>query len=199
MVTNSKIIQDQKKNHLAVLIVVILLIVTAAIFLSQAKTYAPVNQGSQIVNAPIAPTNDPNLWMKLESNNRSTQIAQSDKVILALTASSSGHDIVGYDALINYDPSFFDVVSIQSSSPDFQVVPFKKKGTISITGSKSPSVTSQTVFINQSLLTVVLSPKRKGTTTISLVPVSGPETTKMVDASSKLLTPQLTPITLAIY
>ncbi len=191
--------QTTKKNMNRALIFLAISIVVLGVVIYTAQSRGYFSSTQRMPAPTSVPPVEDNLWMKLTSTTGATQFAQTDQVSLQVSASSSMHDIVGYDALISFDPEFFDIVSTKTLNTNFEVVPFNKTGMISITGTKIPSYSGQLMLNGDNLLSITLKPKKKGTTTVSIQSMAGPERTKMVDTSSAVLLPQLSPITVAIY
>lgn len=156
------------------------------------------NAGGVITTTYLSPTPNPNIKMMLVGAGAG-QYPMTSNITVTLTGSSDNKDIVGYDALVKYDPAFLDVVSVTSANPSFQISTFRKTNGLSITGTKSLSVKTSTVFQSSTLVTVVFKPKSRGNTMVSVVSNEGKESSKFIDTSSTILVPQVEPITLAIY
>jgi len=128
-------------------------------------------------------------WIEMRAD--STSVSVGDTVKVTMYGFSGGKDITGYDALIGIDPEVYEVLSIESVAPGFQIFKFDKGMYYSITGIKDVHMTDATVFDNTALLTITLKPKKKGENIVTILTSKDKERTKFVDKNVEVLTPQI--------
>jgi hypothetical protein len=121
------------------------------------------------------------------------------EVAVFVTGDSQGKDVVGYDILLTYDPNILSVPVVTSSDTSFQVTSFtKKKGFVSITGTKTANNQSTNVFKNTQLVKLVFNATKKGTVNVAIKQQVNKEQTKFVDATFQHLYPQVGLVTLEV-
>lgn len=128
-------------------------------------------------------------WIEVRSDKESASIGET--VTVTMYGFSGGKDITGYDALIGIDPEAFEVISLESATPGFQIFKFDKGMYYSVTGIKDVQMKDATVFDDTALLTVMLKPKKTGENVVTILTSKDNEKTKFVDKDVQVLTPQI--------
>lgn len=128
-------------------------------------------------------------WIEARADKES--VAVGEEVTVTLYGFSGGKDITGYDVLIGIDPEMFEVVSIETASPVFQIFQFDKGLYYSVTGIKDVQVQDATIFDDTALVNVVLKAKQKGENVVTILTSKDKEQTKFVDNDVQVLTPQI--------
>jgi len=128
-------------------------------------------------------------WIEVRSDKESASIGET--VTVTMYGFSGGKDITGYDALIGIDPEAFEVISLESATPGFQIFKFDRGMYYSVTGIKDVQMKDATVFDDTALLTVVLKPKKTGENVVTILTSKDNEKTKFVDKDVNVLTPQI--------
>lgn len=107
--------------------------------------------------------------------------------IVSVNANSKESDIIGYDVVLQYDPTVLEFVSTNSMVSDFQI--FNRVGidTISVTGTKAVQAKQKTVFNGTGIVSFTFKPKKTTTTEIMLQGVRGKLKSKLVDVNVKSL------------
>ena len=129
-------------------------------------------------------------WIDIVAENPGKIYTKSDTITLYIDVFSGGQDITGYDALLAFDRTFFDLVEVTSALPNFQIFQFDNKTHLSITGIKDVNDRSQSIFENTHLLKLTLKPKKKGTSKVGIVVAAGREVTQLVDVNVLVIKPQ---------
>jgi len=128
-------------------------------------------------------------WIEVRSDKESAAIG--DTLTVTMYGFSGGKDITGYDALIGIDPEAFEVISLESAMPGFQIFKFDKGMYHSVTGIKDVQMKDATVFDDSALLTIKLKPKKIGQNVVTILTSKDNEQTKFVDKDVHVLTPQI--------
>ena len=127
-----------------------------------------------------------------------TSVTLNTPVTVVLKADSNGKSIVGYDLVLQYDPSSLEVASASSMLPDFTVYHLKSADHYSLTATKKIASTDPSVFNQTEVLKLVVTPKKAGSLTLNLVAALGNEKTQMVDGTTKVIYPAVNEITLEV-
>lgn len=100
-------------------------------------------------------------------------------------ADSKNADIIGYDAIVQYDPRAMEFVSVTSAIADFDI--FRRIGTNSatVTGTKAIQAKGKSIFTKTPLLVYTFRPKKSGPTTFTLKGTLGKLQSKLVDTQVK--------------
>ncbi len=137
-------------------------------------------------------------YLSLVSPKMLTRFSNGEEVTLNLNANSNGVEIVGFDALIGYDKTAFDLISVKSLIPDFKLYQFSKEDYLAITSTKS--VSSQVKSpLNGGVVELVFKAKKVGNFNFFVKSTSGKEKTKFVDSQTQVIYPKLNDFALAIY
>lgn len=135
-------------------------------------------------------------WVEVRVDQKNVSLGEEVKVILY--GFSGGKDISGYDILIGLDPEVFEVVSIISELPGFQIFQFDKGMYYSVTGIKDIQKKDPTVFEDTPLISVILKPKQKGEHVVTLLSSKDKEQTQFVDNDVQVLKPQIGSVFLTV-
>ena len=142
------------------------------------------------------PARGGNLKISVESPKR---LKVGQPVLAIIQADSSEKDIVGFDILLTYDPAILDVPTVTSMNSHFQIASFtKKRGFVSVTGTKSSVNQGTNVFTNTPLVKLTFSPLKVGSVDISIQQQVNTEKTKFIDTSFQHIYPQAGLATLEI-
>lgn len=128
-------------------------------------------------------------WVELKPESENFEIGKEST--LNIYGSSNGKDITGYDMLIGIDKEYFDIVSIESQIEGFSIFHFDRDLYQSITGIKAPQDKKETPFSDTKMIKIVVKPKKKGETLITIIASNDKEKTQMVDADVQVVTPQI--------
>lgn len=121
-----------------------------------------------------------------------------EPVEVALEANSKGADVNGYDLLIPYDKTSFEITNVVSLKDSFEVYPKDREDYYSVTGIKLLNETDPTPFENEPIIQFEIVPKQAGELYIDVMAERGKETTKFVDANVQLIKPQIKPIKITV-
>lgn len=149
----------------------------------------------------VIPTTAPTQGsLTLLPTSKDSRFQLKDNVTFNLNASSSGKNIVGYDVVLYYDPLSFDLVSADSTIPDFKVYSYKRGNYLTLTAVKSLQNNSQSVFDKTNIATLVFKPKKAGKYNFSLRQSSeGNEKTDIITDKTEVLNPTLMDTSVEVY
>ena len=173
-------------------------------FSSSQSTTSPVqsnNPGSgNTPNVVVTPFifNPNKPWISFTQENVQTALAVNKEATFTVSGFSEGKNIEGYDILFLNDPERFEIISIESIHPSFQIYQFKKTTHITVTGVKQLTSTDPTVFDETPILKITIKPKVKGKIVIAFIDSVKKEQTKLVDTQVTVIKPQLQPLTVEI-
>lgn len=103
----------------------------------------------------------------MTKNNQ--EIFKKDEIInLYVYAFSNYQPIVGYDLVLKFNPQIVSFEKFINPLNDFQVFIKQKEGQLMVTGLKDINSTTNTIFLNNPLITLVFKPKAQGKNTFSL-------------------------------
>ncbi|QQS43284.1 hypothetical protein IPM65_03925 [Candidatus Roizmanbacteria bacterium] len=128
-------------------------------------------------------------WVEVKAPEQEATVGQ--EVELTVNAFSGGKDITGYDLLIGIDPSQYEVVSITSELPSFQIQAFDRGMYRAVTGIKNLQSQDPTLFNDTPLVKVVLEPKTTGEGVVTVLTTKGQERTQLVDKDVVIIEPQV--------
>lgn len=196
---------DSKNNlkyaYVGVLLLFLLVLVILNV-IKQNKAKQAITESAPVVSIQketVTPTvNLVKSFFSLRIANNLTSFSQNDNIILKIVADSDNKEIVGYDVLVAYDTSAFDLVSVSSLLPSFRVYKFAKENHLSLTGTKVIGTTTSAIFKDTALAEVVLKPKKTGNFTFTLKPTINQEKTQMVDNQTKIIYPRLNEVALKV-
>lgn len=123
---------------------------------------------------------------KLRSKNAVNTVNVGSNIVLVLSFDSKGTDVVAYDALIEYDKTLFEMVSVQSLISDFKIYDSERENRIALTGVKSLSSTEDVIFENKDIAAVTFKALKKGSGTFKIVDKFDNESSQIVDKTSTL-------------
>ncbi|MDP4011602.1 MAG: hypothetical protein Q8P72_05260 [Candidatus Roizmanbacteria bacterium] len=184
-------------------VVVLLIALGGYVILSNKELKVQVQQALKLV--PVIPEknskeNDIDLFISeiqdrnipwIEARAEKDEVSVGENIIVTIYGFSGGKDITGYDALIGIDPEAFEVISIDSVMPGFQIFKFDKGLYQSITGIKDIQMKDVTVFDQSALVSLTLKTKKKGENIVTILTSKDSEQTKFVDNDVQILTPQI--------
>ncbi len=139
-----------------------------------------------------------NSYLSLVSPKMLTRFSQGQEVVLNLTANSNGAEVVGFDALVGYDKTAFDLMSVKSLLPDFKIYQFPKEDYLAITSAKSVTSSVKSPLAG-GVVELVFKAKKVGNFNFFIKSASGKEKTKFVDSQTQIIYPKLNDFALAIY
>jgi len=128
-------------------------------------------------------------WVEVTSPDTDASVGQ--EVAVTINAFSGGKDITGYDLLIGIDPAQFEVVSITSELPSFQIQTFDRGMYHAVTGIKNLQSQDPTLFNDTPLVKVVIKPKTTGEGVVTVLSTKGQERTQLVDKDVVIIEPQV--------
>ncbi len=137
--------------------------------------------------------------MQLAIPGNTNRFSKNTPVTLQIIVDSNNENIVGWDAIISYDPAVFDFVQATSAMPDFKIYSFKREKHISLSAIKSLQNNTSSVFKTTVVATVILQPKLTGKYPVILSAEAGKEKTNLVNTVTKRIYPQLNTLSLEIY
>ncbi len=183
-----------RRIYLYLFLVTWLLLLTALIvylFISQQQLSQQVSnqQPPYATNQAMHKTTG-SMTLSLKDNSTNT-VSVGQSFTLQVRGASEGKDVVGFDAILNYDQSAFTFQSASSSLAGFKVFSFARGDHETFTAIKAPEVQTPTPLDQTVMLSTVFTPNQKGTYTFSLAAKSNKETTKMVDVQTKILNPSI--------
>lgn len=131
-------------------------------------------------------------------NNDSNQVQLGQTFSLSVAASSENSSVVGFDVLLSYDQSSFTLGNATTPLQSFQLFSTKNSDHESFTAALSP--TGKAVDLQETeILTVPFTAKQKGKYTFTILPKSGNEKTKLVEAeTTKLFAPTVAPLQITV-
>ncbi len=134
----------------------------------------------------------------LLKNNKLNQVQMGQTFQLSVVATSDNSNIVGFDVLLFFDQGAFTLGKATTPVQSFQLFSAKRGDHQSFTAVLSPS--GGAVNLQQTeILTVPFTPNQKGKYTFTILPKSGNEQTKLVEAeTTKLFAPALTPLQITV-
>lgn len=128
-------------------------------------------------------------WVEVKAPD--TEAAVGEEIAVTVHAFSGGKDITGYDLLIGIDPAQFEVVSITSELPSFQIQAFDQGMYRAVTGIKNLQSQDATIFNDTPLVKVVVKSKTTEDGVITVLSSKGQERTQLVDKDVVIIEPQV--------
>lgn len=128
-------------------------------------------------------------WIEVRSPDADASVGQ--EVTVTINAFSGGKDITGYDLLIGIDPAQYEVISITSELPSFQLQTFDRGMYHAVTGIKNLQSQEATLFDDTPLVKVVVKPKTTGEGVVTVLSTKGQERTQLVDKDVVIIEPQV--------
>ncbi len=128
-------------------------------------------------------------WIEVKAPD--TEATVGEAVEVTIHAFSGGKDITGYDLLIGIDPAQYDILSITSELPSFQIQTFDRGMYHAVTGIKNLQAQDPTLFNDTPLVKVVLRPKTTGEGVVTILATKGQERTQLVDKDVIIIEPQV--------
>lgn len=92
--------------------------------------------------------------------------ASAGESISVLVLAKSTDPVVGFDAVLNFDPKVLSYTTAQNLVPEFQLVPTAKPGQVILTGTKKLSAKEAKVFNNTPVVEVSFKAVKSGQTRI---------------------------------
>ncbi|MBP9690782.1 hypothetical protein KBD81_01740 [Candidatus Woesebacteria bacterium] len=127
-------------------------------------------------------------WIEIQAPESA---AVGQEVEVTVNAFSGSKDISGYDMLLGIDPMQWEVVSIRSASPDFQIQQFDRGMYHSVTAYKNLEIKTPTVFENTPILNLTLKAKNTGEQLVTVMGANGQEKTQFIDKDVTVIEPQV--------
>lgn len=112
-----------------------------------------------------------------------------EEIVVTLTGDTKGTEITGYDALVQYDPEYLEVVRSTSSHDFIDVYPHTNDDYVSLTGVKRITETGKVIFDGSDVATIVFTAKKSGVTALSVLSEVGREKSKVVDMNAQIIPP----------
>lgn len=195
-------IQKNNQNYMRFFIIFILLFFAMIFYYlyREKAQQTPINQNYSTQPVEKAPTIIvvPKIGSLFLEDTSSSIAKVGRPIIINVYASSSGRSITGYDLVFNYAPNLFDVSQTKSLLEDFKVFPYKKADMFVITGTKSPSIKSRSIFENTKIAALTIIPKKSGRLVLSISSSIGFEKTQFIDETTTVLYPNVNAIPLEI-
>ena len=119
-----------------------------------------------------------------------------DKISMSINIDSGDKNIVGYDAVLFYDPLAFEFISASSALSDYKVYSYKKENYLTLTAVKNLS--SAASPLKSKAVTLVFDSKKSGKYNFSLKTSAGSEKTDLVTDKTEVFSPELNEITINI-
>ncbi len=193
---------EDQKQHLPLFkysfILIFLLVLFSVIYVVKQKNSLEQRKNAASTKTAIDSVKKATMTLSLLYNNE--QRFQKDKEIdTYVILDSAGKEVVGFDALIQYDKAAFDFVDAVSLMPDYKIKNLVRDTHIAITGILAPQSDIKTVLNDVALLKVSFIPKKAGIYDFSIVANAGQETTDIVDSKSRVEYPRVNTITVEIY
>ncbi|MDA1316863.1 MAG: hypothetical protein O3B87_02445 [bacterium] len=139
-------------------------------------------------------------WMEVKTPGPATATV-GKPIEISVHGFSADKDIVGYDMLLGIDTEVFDIVSVTSKAPGFQIFDFDKGSFHPVTGIKDLQATESTVFNDTVLITVELLPKQAGKSVVTILSSKDQEKSQYVyeeGADVRSIVPQIGSVELEI-
>jgi hypothetical protein len=176
-------------------VIIALLVLGGLYMIVKSKTYTKNNtyaapSATQVQPSP-SPTPLPPLGtVSITSLQQQATVGKPLQVVVK--GDTQGKAVVGFDILITYDPALLTVGQITPLDRSFEISSFtKRKGEISVTGTKLVGGTASNALVNAALLNVSFNPLKAGPATVELKEAIGNERTKFVDGQNAKYSPEL--------
>lgn len=193
---------EDQKQHLLLFkysfILIFLLVLFSVVYLTQQKK--SLEQEKSAASTKATQDSSKKTTMFLSFLYKSDQRFQKEKAIdTYVVINSVGKEVVGFDALIQYDKTAFDFVDAISLMPDFKVKSLTRDTHVAITGILAPQSNTKPVLSDTAILKLSFMPKKAGIYNFSILPKVGQETTDIVDSKSRVEYPRVNMTTVEIY
>lgn len=168
-----KISTARSSNKLLFFSLILIVLAGALVFvmLQRNRGTKKVEIYSNLIPTEVPKATGPELRLSPVSANSTISLGQP--ITVKLMASSFEQDIVGYDAVVTYDPAFVEFRSATSSHADFKIVEKDQNGTLYITGVKDFAKQKKTVFDRTEIATITFIAARAGSATFDLAYAAG--------------------------
>lgn len=188
------------KKLIFVVSFVLLILVVGFMILARKKSNLALKGGVNTEVGLPSPTMSPLLGdLILKTSDGLLRKAQDELLVIDVVGNSENKDIVGYDILLTYPKSDFDVVALESTEPSYRIFKKDMADGVIVTGTKLLSENAPNLWSSQSLVRFTLKPKNKGNFVVSILGARGQDKTKLIDSSSKVFYPTLSKVTVEIY
>lgn len=156
-----------------ILIVVILGILAGGVYMtagSKSNKKAPVPSIAPTIQPTSMPVRKGSLTLR---NPAGDAYQPGTTVTVSLYADSAGTNIVGYDAVVSYEPEVSEFKSASSLRSDFDVSAVTKGSQVYLTGTKKLSATDSSVLASDAMAELVFTVKAVGELPFRLVYAPG--------------------------
>ncbi len=156
----------------------------------------PTSQSGQqtteeLTQKPALKTEDKGFLTMSVQNNDLAEVRLGQTFNLSVAASSEDSQIVGFDVVVSYDKTAFTMGKASTPLQSFQVFPNEHEDYVIFTGALNVNGEAVT-FAETPILTIPFTAKLKGKYTFSVLPNSGNELTKLVEAqTTKVFAPEV--------
>ncbi len=177
-------------------IIIVIIVMVTMYGLSKKNSLFPGSNSSQNIPS-VVPTKTIEGSVSLSVDSTVKAIVNG-RTFLKVIGNSNGKEVTGFDLLLKYDPLMVEVMQVQSTAQDFQVMSKDGGNILSITGYKMPSAKTKSVFSESEIINIVVRPKKAGPAVFEILAENGKEVTKFVDASTSIFYPATGKITVEI-
>ncbi|NTU47248.1 hypothetical protein HGA88_06485 [Candidatus Roizmanbacteria bacterium] len=157
----------------------------------------PSTAATSHVSQISTPTPATGLSMQLVPSG--TELKTGSPVHVQISAASAEHLISGYDLIISYDKTALTLQSAISLVPSFSLFKLEKPSATTITGVLSLGQKNGIVLNDTPIVNLIFIPKTKGTQSIQMSASLGKLKTQLVDQETRVFSPRLGNVTLAIH
>jgi len=170
----------ENKHHLRLILYVVVFVVCFALVIALLSGYGGgIKQKGTTLLPSLQNVNSVNFGLAVEEDQSSYLVGE--EISILVNGSSNGAEITGYDVLFGFDPAAVEIVDVVSVREPMDIYPHQNPDYVSITGVKRITDESQVIFDNEDLVMVVVTLKKPGQTTFTIMPQNGNERSKMVN------------------
>ena len=137
--------------------------------------------------------------LTIKNSDEITRHPVTDYLKLNILADSSQVDVVGYDCLVSFDTTAFEIIQADSDLADFSLFKTKGENKLTITGIKKLNASGTNKLSNNKIVTLTLKPLKTGKFSFKLISEIGKEKSQLVDTGSNVYYPKLNNIEIEIY
>ena len=147
--------------------------------------------------APVGPLSQ-YLFLKTDAPEETASYKVGSEVNFNLVGNSVDNNITGYDVVIAYEPTAFDLIKAESVLPDFKVYSYKRDNYLILTVVKELQSITPTVFSDTKLITLTFQPKKTGRYNFSLISTNEKGKTDFITDKTETIMPQVNSLTVEV-
>ncbi len=202
--TESSLQQPAKKNfHIPLLVVLMLVLIAAVEFVLLMKKDGKLPTAvsttmEEVTPAPAEEEAASEGSFKIVADDNNAVHAIGVPFTVALNVDSNGRGVVGFDAVVEYDPAAFILGPVVSNVQGFTAISSTRKNYLEITSSKDPQVATPPVFKDTKVVTITLTPRKAGSYPVRLLDKVDGSSSKFIDINTKIFAPQTSSVTVTV-